>query len=328
MSDSENGAVISEAPAASSADVRDLAKQAAEAAMRNPDEAAAADTSLPEGKEIEAAEDPKKRGTAGEKANGKDPLKAAVVMRAREQARRIMEEAQQAKLAAAKDREEAQRLREAVAAEHQRLESFKKDPIGTLKASGTDPEWFTEQVLLQGAPDPVAKKLSPVQETVESLQKELGELREQFKRRSEYEQKVEADRAAQGFTQMVRAAEDKYPTLTAIYAEDASELVQKANQVAQEVYERTQSYPSWGDIAEYLEHLENQRYSRLIGRQKTDGNGKAPQDARAKDRNVRTLSGAAVSQKASAQIPFEKMNEMQQREFLKQQAELAMREFK
>lgn len=322
MSDSENGAIVSEVAQAPVPDVRDLARKAAEEAM-NPTEGGGAEEGAKESAEEEA-----KAGNGKSSPGGKDPLKVAVVMRAREQARRIMEEARgKADEVARKERELAQ-LQSSIESERKTIELFKKDPIKAIEIAGKDPAWFTEQVLLHGRPDPVKEQLSPVEEKLSVTQDRLEKLEQMLQQRMQADEKAQADKAAEAFTQMVIRDDEKYPYLSAIYSDDSGELIQKANNIAQLVYDRTESYPSFEDIAEYLEDLEQKRYSRLQGRQKTDGNGKAPQDARAKEKGVRTLGGAAVSQKASNQIPFEKMNEMQQREYLKQQAELAMRSFK
>lgn len=266
-----------------------------------------------------------------------EKTKFAVTARAREQAQRTMEAAdararaveEQARALEQKTKAlDAEVERRANMAVQQRLSVLKKAPAKALAELGIKPEEFVQGFVQEPAPDPLAD----VREQLTSVQREL-ETRKQYEARVAAE--ADAARIEQAYAKSVLEAPEKYPALSARYAQAPTALAKEANRIAEAYHAKTGSYASWDDINEYLESQEREvldRYTKSqaskqdAGQKQGPSKGQPPPQAERGTGPRSTLSTRTTSQRASANIPHHEMTPAQQREHLKAVAEEAARE--
>lgn len=322
MSEAEQVSAGQEAPVKSQSETvnqREAVKAAAQAAID-------ADTSAQPGSEtthFDPAQEDKpaveKKSAAAEEPDNKK----AIFVRAKKQAQRMREQAQaeyNTKIQAAEDR--AKQL-EAQHAEYQRKVMLAQDNPDAVREIGLNPSKIVQAAIQAAQPDPLRDAQLDWQKKYGTVEEKLAALEQLLEKQQKLQVQQESKQVVDEFVGYLKTNEESYPTLNAIYGDDHGELVDKANALAIRYKENTGRVAKWDDLLEYLESLENSKYSRIQKHQAASN--KAPPKGKPAN-GTRVLSTADSSQRASTPMPIEKMTESQRRDYLKSVVEKAMRE--
>ena len=175
--------------------------------------------------------------------------------------------------------QQLQRERQELAAEKQRMEMLRKDPIRAIRENGWDPEEFILDIANDGTPEGQAKRAN--RELLARLERAEAWQQEQVAERQRQAQEAQAREGAQ-FRQDVerqflntaapREADGTHKNkhLVSFYRDDPEGLCVQADLVADRYRAATGKEATFGEIAEYLEERAAKWY-------KSMSSGSAPQ---------------------------------------------------
>lgn len=289
----------------------------------------------PDGKFLpKGAKDEKEEPSPAEAdAKKEDPTKLAVVLRARQHAQRVREageaEARAIREQAQRELEEARRMKAELEPYQRAAAAFRKNPQEGIReltrATSLPTREIVDGLVQEGAPDPVRDMQRQLQEALQ----EISALKGGLKERDEHTKRAEAQRHVQQettqFLSHVAGDGEKYKLLNAVYEDDVPALLERANRVQAEYFQRTGRYASREDVAEYLELLEQERAARYTkvtapqaAEQKTQPGGRANGHS--------PISAAASAQRATGPVTPEQMTDEERRAAAIKAGEQALRE--
>jgi hypothetical protein len=163
------------------------------------------------------------------------------------------------------EREKAQ-----VAAERQKLEILRKDPIRAIRENGWDPEEFILDIASDGTPEGQAKRqqreLQAQLKEIHDWKRQMAEDAQRQAQEAEHEQKRNFRQQVETAFLRTAMAEERHPHLTTFYKGHEVGLLAEADVVAEQYRHVTGKEATFGEIAEYLEERAAKWYKSMNGR--------------------------------------------------------------
>lgn len=278
--------------------------------------------------EAEASEAPKAAAKEEPKPAEPDAMsKVGAVLRAREQAQKIRDEAAEARkqleadrAAVAAERAEAAKLKEEAARERDRILALKSKPLEAIKELGWDTKQLVNEVVREGTPEWQAQKRyeAQLQEQSEKLAKAEEFIKQQQDLAKQNEERQASYARQQTETQFLSLVPET-SALRALY--DEAEIIAKGHAVANAYRNKTGEVASLEELRDYLEEQAALRLSKIRGEQP----GKSESAAKPKANGPRTLSASSASERRTSPKPIKDMTPSEEYEALKAAAADAMR---
>lgn len=168
--------------------------------------------------------------------------------------------------------QQLQRQQQEFAAERQRFELLKKDPIRAIRENGWDPEEFILDIAADGTPEGQARRQQrEYQAKIAELENWRAEQQQAAVRQQEEQEKHQKAQFRNNVEQeFLRTAgsrnpdgNHKNPHLVAMYKDDPGALVSQADHVAEKYRAATGRDATFGEIAEYLEERATKWYKSI-----------------------------------------------------------------
>ncbi len=178
--------------------------------------------------------------------------------------------------ALAQQRAQIEHEKRQIAAERQRMELLRKDPVRAIRENGWDPEQFILDIANDGTPEgQKARQEREFRAQVEELRQWKED---QLKQREEYGKRLEEQKQAQ-YRQTVEQEfiktalnKEKNPTLAKLYSGKEALLISQGDTIAMQYRQATGKEATFEDIAEYLEEMHSMGYKSDGGTQGTTQN--------------------------------------------------------